>query len=266
MKNTTEIKYNKLKEILASKESLAIAYSGGADSSLLAAAAVNIMGDKALGIFLNSPLSSKREVQNAVATAGEIGLKLKIINFNPFAAEGFDSNQKNRCYICKKQIAREIKEFIKKYGIFDIADGLNLSDTYEYRPGIKACDEEGILHPFVEANITKEDIREIARELKFSFADKPSSACLASRIPYGDKITPGKLKMIEDAEDIFFDLGFENFRVRVHGDIARIEVLPGDFEKILKTRNFIIEQFKNIGFGYICLDIEGFRSGSLDEI
>ncbi|MDD3407529.1 MAG: ATP-dependent sacrificial sulfur transferase LarE [Methanomicrobium sp.] len=266
MKDETRLKYNKLTEIISSKKSLAIAYSGGTDSSLLAAVAVDILGDKAIGIFLNSPLVSEREYKDALKTAKKLRLKLEVADFNPFSSEGFDDNSKSRCYLCKSGIAKKIKEIAKTHEITDIADGLNYSDLFEYRPGIKACDEEGILHPFVEANITKDDIHEIARELKFSFADKPSSACLASRIPYGDKITPEKLKMVEEAEDILFDLGFENFRVRVHKYIARIEILPGDFEEFLKNRNLIIEKFKIIGFAYICLDIEGFRSGSLDEV
>lgn len=266
MKSTTEAKFNKLKEDLSSGKSLAIAYSGGVDSSLLSAVAVEILGENVLGIFLNSPLIPNREYNNAVETAAEIGLRLKVIDFDPFLVEGLSSNPKNRCYICKSHIAGKIKEFLKNYDITEIADGQNVSDLGEYRPGIKASDEAGILHPFIKAGINKDEIREIARELGLSSADKPSSACLASRIPYGDEINPKKLGMVERAEDILFSLGFNNFRVRLHGDIARIEVLPSDFLALLQNKDLIMKELKNTGFKYICLDMGGYRSGSMDEI
>ena len=265
MNSTAKEKYEFLKKILSSKEKIAVAYSGGADSALLSAIAASLPGTDAVGIFLNSPLVPEREYESAIKTAEEIGILLIVVDFDPLFIDGFSKNQKKRCYLCKKEMMKIIKGTAEQNGISDIADGLNASDISEFRPGIPACEEEGVWHPFVDADITKKEIREISRSLGFSFADKPSSACLASRIPYGDLITAEKLKIIESAEELLFSLCLSTVRVRAHGDIARIETSIDDFEKILKNRELIAGEFKKLGFSYICLDVEGFRSGSLDR-
>jgi uncharacterized protein len=178
----------------------------------------------------------------------------------------FIKNLPNRCYICKKALARTLKTVAAEKGITCIADGANLSDFGDYRPGIKASDEEGIWHPFVEAGVTKEDIRELAKQMGLSFWDKPSSACLASRIPYGDQITCANLAMAETAEDHLKSLGLKQVRVRVHGGVARIEVPEDEMEKVLLSRERIAKELKNVGFKYVALDLQGFRSGSMNEV
>ncbi len=180
--------------------------------------------------------------------------------------EEFRKNSPNRCYICKKQSARILREQAEKMGISNIADGINASDLNEYRPGLQASNEEKLIHPFLSLGIQKAEIRQIAQEGGFDFWSKPSSSCLASRIPYGEKITVEKLKMVENAENILHDLGFSNLRVRLHGKIARIELIPEEFEKAVKIRHRIVELLQDCGFSYITLDLKGYRSGSMDEV
>ena len=176
------------------------------------------------------------------------------------------SNPKNRCYHCKKISAVHLKSSAEELGLSCIADGINLSDRGEHRPVLLASDEEGIVHPFIEAGITKEDIRTIARKLGLPVWQKPSAACLASRIPYGDEITGEKLKRIENAEAYLASLGIDQLRVRLHGNLARIEVHKEDTGKILEQQSALVRHLRSLGFAYVTLDIEGYRSGSMDEV
>jgi len=180
--------------------------------------------------------------------------------------EEFRKNPANRCYFCKRISATYLKQRAAGLGLACIADGMHVSDLGEHRPGLAASTEEGIIHPFIESGITKQDIRNIARDSGITVWQKPSAACLSSRIPYGEEITEEKLRKIEDAEEFLTLLGFGQLRVRLHGDIARIEVHKEDMGKILDIQDVLVQKFKSIGIPYITLDLEGYRSGSMDEI
>ncbi len=254
-----------LKE-LAGLECLLISYSGGIDSTLLALLAQKALQNKVKCILLDAPLVPRRAVDEAEKIASEFGLSCSTIPFPILENEEFRKNSPNRCYICKKQSARILKDQAEKLGIPNIADGINASDLNEYRPGLQASIEEGILHPFLSLGIQKKQIRQISQDSGLDFWDKPSASCLASRIPYGEEITLEKLQMIENAENLLHDLGFSNLRVRLHGKIARIELIPEEFEKAVNTRDQIVELLQGCGFSYITLDLKGYRSGSMDEI
>jgi pyridinium-3,5-biscarboxylic acid mononucleotide sulfurtransferase len=263
--NTAE-KTQTLKKIIASKGSMLVSFSGGVDSALLAVLAKEVLGKETRCVLLDSPVVPRAAIADARQIAEECSLQLEIIPVHVMDDERFSKNPHERCYWCRKKSAQVLKW--KKEGLHFacIADGLNVSDTGEYRPGLAASTEEGIVHPFIEAGITKEDIRKIARSSGLKFWNKPSAACLSSRIPYGDEITPRKLAMIEEGEEFLHTSGFSQCRVRMHGDIARIEVMDTDVPKLLAVRESLVKTFKTIGFVYIALDLEGYRSGSMDEV
>jgi uncharacterized protein len=260
-------KLEDLKKRIAEKGKLLVAYSGGVDSSLLAKVAHDVLGDKALAVILNNETMPRGELENAKELAASLGLNYRVAEFSILREEPFLHNPVTRCYICKKKSAAVLKGIAaEEEGISCIADGVNLSDYGDYRPGIAACDEEGIWHPFVDAAITKEDIRSLAHGLGLPIWNKPSSACLASRIPYGEPITPELLAMVEEAEEYLKSLGFLQLRVRSHGRVARIELLKQDMARALNCRDEIARVLKTIGFDYVALDLEGFRSGSMNEV
>ncbi len=259
-------KLDALKKKISENEKLLIAFSGGVDSSLLAKIAADVLGDRALSVILDSETMPRSELRRAEELGRSLGLNCRTAKLSILQDEEFARNPGDRCYLCKKRSAQLLKEIAAREGISRIADGVNLSDYGDFRPGIKACDEEGIWHPFVEARITKEEIREIAREMGLPFWDKPSSACLSSRIPYGERITEEKLRLVEEAEEYLKSLGFGQLRVRAHGRMARIEVLKEDRERALNLGEDIAKKLKAIGFEYVALDLEGFRSGSMNEV
>jgi len=258
--------HDKLLKELAGLDYLLISYSGGIDSTLLALLAQEALPGKIKCVLLDAPLVPRRAAQDAAEIAHKFGLPCEVMPFHIIENEEFKKNPPNRCYICKKLSAKLLREKAVKLGISNIADGVNASDLKEYRPGLQASNEEGILHPFVSTGIDKKDIRQIAQNCGFAFWNKPSASCLASRIPYGEEITIEKLQMIEKAEDFMHDLGFSNLRVRLHGNIARIELLPEEFEKAISARCQIIETLEKLGFSYITLDLKGYRTGSMDEV
>jgi uncharacterized protein len=243
-----------------------VAYSGGVDSTLLAAVARDVLGEKTHCVLLDSPVVPRSAVEQAREIACGLGLMLDIIEVPLMSNADFMMNPSDRCYFCKKMSAVHLRERAAELGLACIADGINVSDTGEHRPGLRASTEEGIVHPFIEAKITKQDIRDIARDLDLPVWQKPSAACLSSRIPYGDAITEGKLRRIEDAETYLASLGIGQVRVRLHGDLARIEVHKEDRDTILKQHSAVAKKLKSLGFAYITLDIEGYRSGSMDEV
>lgn len=258
-------KLKDLKKRIAEKGKLLVAYSGGVDSSLLARLAHDVLGDEALAVILDSETMPRSELLQAIALAKSLGLNYQVAEFSILMEEQFMQNPVTRCYICKKKSAAVLKSIAEKEGISCIADGVNLSDYGDYRPGIDACDEEGIWHPFVEARITKEDIRVLAKSLDLSVWNKPSSACLATRIAYGEPIKQETLAMVEEAEEYLKSLGFGQLRVRVHGRMARIELLKQDMAKATDGSDEIAKMLKAIGFDYVALDLQGFRSGSMNE-
>ena len=255
-----------LKKKLEEKEKILISFSGGVDSSLLAKVAGDVLGENAICVILDSETMPGSELEKAVALARFFDINCLVAKYSIIDDPDFIKNPPSRCYLCKKASARTLKIAAAEKGISCIADGVNLSDCGDYRPGIKASDEEGIWHPFVEAGISKEDIREMAKQMGLSFWDKPSSACLASRIPYGDQITRANLEMVEMAEDYLKTLGHRQARVRVHGSVARIEVPEEEMEMVLLSRDRIAKELKKAGFKYIALDLQGFRSGSMNEV
>jgi uncharacterized protein len=255
-----------LKELITSKGSMLISYSGGVDSALLAVVATEVLGSNARCVLLDSPVVPRAAVEEAQQIALDYHLSLDIIPVRIMDDEHFVKNPAERCYWCKKKSSKVLQWRKEELRISCIADGINVSDTGEHRPGLKASTEEGIIHPFLETNITKADIREIARAKGLRFWNKPSAACLSSRIPYGDEITFKKLTMIEEAEEFLHASGLTQCRVRMHGNIARIEVMNDDLMKLLAMQDRLVKTFKTIGFTYVTLDLEGYRSGSMDEV
>jgi len=243
-----------------------VAFSGGVDSTLLAVLAKEVLGNSTACVLLDSPVVPRAAVEQARQIAYEQGLNLNIIQVPVMEHEEFRKNPANRCYYCKKISAAYLKQQAEELGLACIADGINVSDMAEHRPGLIASTEEGIIHPFIESGITKRDIREIARESGLSVWQKPSAACLSSRIPYGEEITREKLLMIEEAEAFLADQGFGQLRVRLHGSIAQVELLKEEMGKILGMQPAVVKKLKSIGFSYVTLDLEGYRSGSMDEV
>jgi pyridinium-3,5-biscarboxylic acid mononucleotide sulfurtransferase len=263
---TAREKYQNLRTIIAGHGPMLIAYSGGVDSTLLAAIARDILGEKTRCVLLDSPVVPRAAVTQALSVARDLGLALDIIPVPLMEYEKFRNNPADRCYHCKKLSAVYLKKRAAELGLGCIADGINVSDTREHRPGLQASTEEGIVHPFIEAEITKEEIRTIARKLGLAVWQKPSAACLSSRIPYGDEITGEKLRMVEGAESFLKSLGLGQIRVRMHGTIARIEVHKEDTAKVLEQQSAIVRHFRSLGIVYSTLDLEGYRSGSMDEV
>jgi uncharacterized protein len=263
---TTRTKYEDLRKIIEGYGPMLVAFSGGVDSTLLAAVAREMLGEKTRCVLLDSPVVPRAAVLQAQEIARGLGLTLDIISVPLMDHAEFCSNPADRCYYCKKISAVYLKKRAAELGLACIVDGINVSDTGEHRPGLKASTEEGIFHPFIEAGITKQDIRDIAHEMGLPVWQKPSAACLSSRIPYGDRITPENLHMIEEAEAYLAGLGIGQLRVRLHGNLARIEVHKEDRKKILEQQSAVVEKLRDLGFTYVTLDIEGYRSGSMDEV
>lgn len=257
-----------IKEAIKSRGSAVIAFSGGVDSTTLAAIAFEALGEKALAVTIDSPLFPRKQLEIAVDTACEIGIEHKVLPFSQMSLPYFSENTLNRCYFCKKALLETLLDFAEKEGYSVVLEGTNSSEIHgENRPGYRAVQEAGekVFSPFVEFDVTKEEIRDIALGLSLSAASRPSAACLATRFPYGQPITVEALRKIEKAEDFLFSLGFSQFRVRMHENLARIEVIQEELEDALRKREKISKHLKSLGFDYVTLDLEGFRSGSMDE-
>lgn len=261
-----EAKLARLQEYLAAHAPMIISYSGGVDSGALAAVAHEVLGDRALAVLLDSAAIPRREVKSALRMAESIGIECRTLPVPLLDDPGFCVNPPDRCYLCKKIQAATLKDYAREHGYRFIADGLNVSDLGERRPGTRASDEEGILHPFIAAGILKPEIREIAVILGLSFADKPSFSCLCTRVPYGEPLSRELLARIGRAEEVLAEMGLSQFRVRAHGPVARIEVAPDDMGRIMDNRVWLVQRLNEAGFIYVTLDLEGFRSGSMDEV
>jgi uncharacterized protein len=261
-------KFQLLKDNIKKRDSAAIAFSGGVDSTFLVKVAQEVLGDKLIAVTATSSTYPERELKEAIKYAKDMGVKHLIISSEELDIEGFASNPKNRCYYCKKELFTKIKNVAKENGVEYVFDGSNLDDKGDYRPGMQAAMELAVVSPLKEANLTKADIRELSQQLGLPTWDKPSFACLSSRFPYGKKITIPKLKMVEEAEQFLLDLGIKQVRVRHHGEIARIEVSPEERVKFFDATvmDTIGEKFKKIGFTYVTLDILGYRTGSMNEV
>ena len=262
-----ERKMVRILQAMSDRKGLVVAFSGGVDSTVVAKLARDALSDKAVAVTVDSESLPRAELTEARELSKLIGIEHLVIRHSELGNEQIIRNPENRCYHCRKELADILKVAGAERGITDIADGVNISDFDEHRPGVKAADEAGIWHPFVEFKVTKEELRQMARALDLPVHDKPAAACLSSRIPYGERITSEKLAQVEDAEEFLRFLGFRHVRVRHHGDIARIEVpkeLMGSFQDP-KVRKRVIRKLKELGFKYIVLDLEGYRAGSLDE-
>ena len=267
MTEQTKRKYDLLLEQLRQYDSLAIAFSGGTDSTLLLKAAKAAPVKKLLAVTVSSESSTARELEQARQFCHDEGIAFQMIEVDQLNISGFSGNPPDRCYICKKSIFRAIMQTSDEHGINSIAEGTNADDAYDYRPGAKAIEELGIASPLKDSGLTKEEIREISKELGLPTWDKPATPCLATRIPTGETITLEKLRMIEQSEQLLADLGFRQMRVRMHGDdLARIEVMPCDFDKLLGLSDQVTKQLKEIGFRYVSMDLGGYSMGNMNKI
>lgn len=258
----TEQKSEKLNTILNKLGSFAVAFSGGVDSSFLLFRSHLLRKSDVTAVTIRTPYIPANEIADAVEFTSRHGIKHSILNLDfPGLIR---NNPLNRCYLCKKNLFTEVKEFARKNNLKHVVDGSNADDTKEFRPGIKALEELEIRSPLMEAGMTKEEIRKLSKEEGLEIWDKPAMACLLTRIPYDTEVSEEELRRIEAAENLLFEMGFPGTRVRIHNDLARIECLPGYIEKILHkpVREKIIEGLKKNGFRYISLDLEGYRTGS----
>ena len=244
-----------------------IAFSGGADSAFLLAAAYEVLKENVVAVTAKSPIHSEREKKDAILFAGNLGAKHIIIKSGEMNQPGFIANGKDRCYICKKNLFKDFLRIASELGIKYVAHGANMDDQRDFRPGHRAANEMGIIAPLVDAGLTKKDIRQLSKEMDLITWNKPAMACLATRIPYGTSLTEKTLNMVEQAENIISSLGFNVCRVRHHGDVARIEIDREDFAKLLTEKNIriITDKFRKIGFLHIALDLEGYIRGSMNR-
>lgn len=266
MKSSSEAKLRRLQQILRDLKSCAIAYSGGVDSTFLIKVAYDILGANAIAVTATSSTYPHRELEDAKHLAHSIGIPHLIIQSEELAIDEFSDNLPTRCYFCKKELFQKIQQIAQERHLNAVLDGSNADDVNDYRPGAAARDELGVRSPLKEVGLTKQEIRELSRVLYLKTSEKPPFACLASRFPYGVKITKERLKQVESAEEYLFSLGIKQSRVRYHDSIARIEVEQGDFQTILTHAKQIVKRLKTLGFTYVTLDLEGYRTGSLNEV
>ena len=267
MKNSLKQKNERLISILRGYNSLLVAYSGGVDSTLLLAVAHETLKKNLIAITAESALHPAWENQAAIAFAHNLGVQHMVIKSREMSRPDFKANTKNRCYICKRYLFEDLLKIAYDRGIEHVAHGANVDDLEDFRPGFAAAEEMGIKAPLVDAGLTKDDIRSLSKQMNLKTWNKPPMACLASRIPYGTPITDRDLKMVEQAEQVILSLGFTACRVRLHGNVARIEVDPGEIEKMLDQgiRSAIIGKLREIGFSHAAVDLEGYRQGSMNE-
>jgi pyridinium-3,5-biscarboxylic acid mononucleotide sulfurtransferase len=263
---TAQAKLQQLQQTLRDLKSCAIAYSGGLDSTFLIKVAYDTLGKNAIAVTATSSTYPKRELQDAKLFAKTIGIPHVIIHSEELDINKFSRNPPDRCYYCKRELFKKIKQIAQKRHLNAVLDGSNADDTFDYRPGARARTELGVRSPLYEVGLSKQEIRDLSQSLHLKSSDKPQLACLASRFPYGTKITKERLKQVEAAEEYLFSLGIKQSRVRYHDHIARIEVASDDFPTIISHEKQIIKHFKTLGFTYITLDLEGYRTGSLNEV
>lgn len=260
-------KYELLKDKLRKMERVVIAYSGGVDSNFLLKVASDVLGKNVVAVTIYAMMHSKRELNEAIEYTKQFDVEHKVIEVENFNEKGFIENGIKRCYYCKSAVFKMIKDFADNKNIDYILDGTNMDDLGDFRPGLKALEELNIVSPLKESYLTKQEIRILSKRLNLDTYNKPSFACLASRIPYGDKITKEKLKLVEESENYISDLGFKQYRVRLHGDLARIEVGKDEINKFFddEIMKNVDNKLKEIGFKYVTLDLNGYQMGNLNK-
>lgn len=263
----TEEKYEKLKEYLKSLGSVAVAFSSGVDSTFLLRVAKDVLGDKVIAVTASSCSFPKRELEEAKLFCEQNNIRHIVCESEELDIEGFRQNPKNRCYLCKHELFEKIWQIAKDNGVNAVAEGSNMDDNGDYRPGLIAVKELGVCSPLRYAKLTKQEIRDLSKMLGLKTWNKQSFACLSSRFVYGETISEQKLHMVDEAEQLLLDMNFHQVRVRIHDMMARIEIMPEEFTRIIEqeTREKVYSRLKELGFTYITLDLGGYRTGSMNE-
>lgn len=267
MINDVHGKYEELKQILKQMDSVAVAYSGGVDSTFLLKAAKEALGERVMAITMKIHSFPMEEYDSCIEFCNKEQILHRTLTINELDIPGFSDNPPNRCYICKKALFSTMQKFAKTQGYVTLVEGSNTDDDGDYRPGLQAIKELGVRSPLKQEGLTKQDIRLLSKELELPTWDKPSLACLSTRFPYGETITEKKLSMVGEGERFLHHHGIIQARVRCHGCLARIEIMPEDFDRIMidDFRKELVTKFKAIGFSYVSLDLQGYRTGSMNE-
>jgi uncharacterized protein len=264
--NETREKLSRLKQRIGGYKSAVIAFSGGVDSTFLARVSGDVLGERALLVTATSSTYPFYELDEAKKLAQMLGMRQRVIVSEEIDIPGFSDNPPDRCYYCKNELFSLIRHIAEQEGFEAVFDGSNADDLKDYRPGMKALREQGIVSPLCESGLTKQEIRQLSRQMGLPTADKPTFACLASRFPYGERITREKLARVSTVEKALRDLGFTQFRVRSHGDLARIELMDREMKKGWEVRQTISSLCHKAGFIYAAIDLDGYRSGAMNEV